>query len=129
MTDNNEENKTNFCLWQAQAFIEYISKLGIKDKDELLENFHHWSESKQFLEEDAECIQKLVEKFWQEKEKQIAELKWTKRRSKNRIKKADKQQMLFEFIDISPGESGKKKERQGMLNCCLPTQSDGERDS
>ena len=110
MMDNKEENRTNFCLWQAQAFIDYISKIEIKNKDELLETLRHWSDSKQFLEEDIKYIQNLVEQHWDEKEKHIAESKHQKHHGKNKFIEIDKKQLQFEFLDSPSNENGKEKE-------------------
>lgn len=96
MIDNREKN--NLCFWQAQAFIDYISKLKIRSKDDLLETFCHWADSKDFLEKDAKCIQRLVEEFWQGEKNEVAESKRKKRCSKNKVVEEDKRQMYFEFL-------------------------------
>lgn len=106
---NNNTNKMELWL-QAQAFLDYSSRLQIQSRDDLLETFHHWADSKDFPEEDARRIQNLVEQHWEEKEKQMAESKHQKRRGKKKFIDTDKRQLQFEFVDSPSNENGKEKE-------------------
>lgn len=99
MIDNKNKNITNFCLQQAQAFVDYSAKFRIHNKGELLSIFNQWRNSKQFSEEDAKFIQELVEEFLQEKGKRVAESRREKCCFNNKIVEADKRQLEFEFVN------------------------------
>ena len=86
-------------LFQAKAFWDYSSKFTLTDKEQFLDLFNNWADSKEFSPEDKKIIEGFIKKYYEEKCKE-EELRKSKksRKQKNKVPiENDPRQMKFDF--------------------------------